>query len=145
MFKQICFTQLEILKAKRTKQDTKDLNATLLKQMEAAKLQPKQNYGDTTADTQTFGTLIDKWENTRPIPEVSEELKDVDNLSKYVRVFFMGHLCKMFGINNAYADEYEEYMSKYTVTKPEYNDDEGSDAIYEAIFGNNDYEDDGDI
>ena len=135
MFKQICFTQLEILKAKRTKQDTKDLNATLLKQMEAAKLQPKQNYGDTTADTQTFGTLIDKWENTRPIPEIDEELKDVDNIKKYINVFFRGHLAKMLGIDSGYSDEYEEYMEQYTVNKPEYDDDESGSAIYDAIFG----------
>ena len=83
MFKQICFTQLALLKATRAKQDTKDLNATLLKQLEAAKLQPRQNKGETMAETQTFGTLIDKWENTRPIPEIDEDLQDVDKIGLY--------------------------------------------------------------
>ena len=46
-----------------------------------------------------FGTLIDKWENTRPIPEIDEELKDVDNIGVYLDVFFKGHLAKMMGMN----------------------------------------------
>ena len=135
MFKQICFTQLELQRAMRAKLDTKDLNATLLKQLEAAKLQPKQNKGDTTSETQTFGTLIDKWENTRPIPEIDEDLKDVDKIGLYLDVFFKGHLAKMMGMKNGLSRLYEKYMAKYTVKKPEYNDDEDGEALFDAIFG----------
>lgn len=59
MFKQICFTQLNLLKAQRLGEDTKDINATYLKQLEAAKLQPKQNKGEAVSENQTFGTLIE--------------------------------------------------------------------------------------
>jgi hypothetical protein len=135
MFKQICFTQLELLKANRTKQDTKDLNATFLKQLEAAKLQPKQNASETVADTQTFGTLIDKWENTRPIPEVEDSLKDVDKIGKYINIFFRGHLSKMVGIKNDYCKAYEDFMKKYSVKKPEYDSDGNSEALFDSIFG----------
>ena len=135
LFKQICFTQLDLFKANRSGQDTKTLNDTLIKQLDAAKLQPKQNAGDTTADNQTLGTLIDKWENTRPIPEIDEELRDVDKISKYISVFFFGHLCKMIGVDNDYARQYEEYMKEYTVDKPEYTDDDADEAIYHAMFG----------
>lgn len=135
VFKQICFTQLELQRAMRAKLDTKDLNATLLKQLEAAKLQPKQNKGDTTSETQTFGTLIDKWENTRPIPEIDEDLKDVDKIGLYLDVFFKGHLAKMMGMKNGLSRLYEKYMAKYTVKKPEYNDDEDGEALFDAIFG----------
>lgn len=136
VFKQICFTQLELLKATRAKQDTKDLNATFLKQLEAAKLQPKQNSGDTMADNQTFGTLIDKWENTRPIPEPEEEFKDVDNIALYLDVFFKGHLAKMMGLKNGLSNLYTKYIEKYTVKKPEYDVDEDSEVLFDAIFGN---------
>ena len=135
LFKQICFTQLELFKANRAGRDTKTLNDTLIKQLDAAKLQPKQNAGDTTADNQTLGTLIDKWENTRPIPEIDDELKDVDKIGKYISTFFFGHLCKMIGIDNDYAREYEDYMKAYTVDKPEYTEDDADEAIYHAMFG----------
>lgn len=141
LFKQICFTQLDLLKANRAGADTKNLNDTLIKQLDAAKLQPKQNMGDTTADNQTLGTLIDKWENTRPIPEIDEELRDVDKIGRYISVFFFGHLCKMIGVDNDYARQYDEYMNKYTVDKPEYAEDDADEAIYHAMFGG-DTEDD---
>ena len=136
VFKQICFTQLELLKATRRGEDTKDLNTTFLKQLEAAKLQPKQSSGDTTAETQTFGTLIDKWENTRPIPEIDEDLKDVDKIGKYINVFFKGHLSKMMGIKNSFCKAYDDFMKKYSVEKPEYEtEDYDSEALFDAIFG----------
>lgn len=136
MFKQICFTQLSIWKAERARVDTKDLQATFLKQLEAAKLQPKQNKGDTVSEAQTFGTLIDKWENTRPIPEVDEDLKDVDKIGLYLDVFFRGHLAKMMGLKNGLSHLYDKFMQKFTVKKPEYNDDEDGEALFDAIFGN---------
>lgn len=141
IFKQICFTQLELLKAARAKQDTKDLTATFQKLLDTAKLQPKQNSGDTTANTQTFGTLIDKWENTRPLPEIDEDLRDVDKIGLYLDVFFRGHLAKMMGLKNGLSNLYTKFIKKYTVEKPEYNDDEDGEALFDAIFGNASAED----
>ena len=115
--------------------EIKQLNDAYIKLLDSAKLQPKQNAGDTTAENQTLGTLIDKWENTRPIPEVDEELKDVDKIGKYISVFFFGHLCKMIGVDNDYSRQYNEYMKKYTVEKPEYTEDDADEAIYHAMFG----------
>lgn len=135
VFKRLCFKQLEILKATQKGEDTKDLDATFQKLLETAKLQPKQNAGDTTADNQTFGTLIDKWENTRPLPEIDEELKDVDKIALYINIFFKGHLAKMMGLKNGLSNLYTKFMKKYTVEKPEYDGDENSDALFDAIFG----------
>ena len=135
MFKQICFTQLELLKATRAKEDTKDLTATFQKLLETAKLQPKQNSGDTTSDNQTFGTLIDKWENTRPVPEPEDDLKDVDKIGLYIDTFFRGHLAKMMGLKNGFSRLYDKYMAKYTVERPEYDDDEDNEVLFDAIFG----------
>lgn len=136
VFKRLCFKQLEILKATQRGEDTKDLDATFQKLLETAKLQPKQNSGDTTADNQTFGTLIDKWENTRPLPEIDEELKDVDKIGWYIDVFFKGHLSKMMGLKNGLSNLYTKFMKKYTVEKPEYSDEENSEVLFDAIFGN---------
>lgn len=142
LIKQICFVQLDLLKANRSGDDTKDLNLTLTKLMDAAKLQPKQNAGDTTADNQTLGTLIDKWENTRPIPEIDEELKDVDKIGAYIDTFFRGHLAKMAGIKNGFSNLYDKFMSRYTASKPEYIEDEDSESLFEAVFGSASLEDD---
>lgn len=136
VFKRLCFKQLEILKATQRGEDTKDLDATFQKLLETAKLQPKQNSGDTTADNQTFGTLIDKWENTRPLPEIDEELKDVDKIGWYIDIFFRGHLSKMMGLKNGLSNLYTKFMKKYSVEKPEYNDEENSEILFDAIFGN---------
>lgn len=135
VFKRLCFKQLEILKATRKGEDTKDLDATFQKLLETAKLQPKQNSGDTTADNQTFGTLIDKWENTRPLPEIDEELKDVDKIGWYIDTFFKGHLAKMMGLKNGLSNLYTKFMKQYTIEKPEYDGDENSEALFDAIFG----------
>lgn len=138
VFKRLCFKQLEILKATQKGEDTKDLDATFQKLLETAKLQPKQNAGDTTADNQTFGTLIDKWENTRPLPEIDEELKDVDKIGYYVDTFFKGHTCKMLNVKNAFSNLYSSMMKKFTVNKPEYNldeDDYDSELNFDTIFG----------
>ena len=141
VFKRICFTQLELLKATRAKDDTKDLNATFQKLLDTAKLQPKQNSGDTTANTQTFGTLIDKWENTRPIPEIDEDLRDVDKIGLYLDIFFKGHLAKMMGLKNGLSNLYSKFMKKYTVEKPEYDDNEDGEVLFDAIFGNSNMDD----
>ena len=140
VFKQICFTQLELLKATKAKQDTKDLTETFRKLLDTAKLQPKQNSSDTMSDAQTFGTLIDKWENTRPLPEIDEQLQDVDKIGLYMDVFFRGHLSKMMGIKNAFSNLYTKFIKKYTVNKPEYDSDDSSEVIFDAIFGNHDSE-----
>ena len=135
VFKRICFKQLEILKATRLGEDTKNLDDTFQKLLDTAKLQPKQNSSEAMSDAQTFGTLIDKWENTRPLPEIDEELKDVDKIGLYLDVFFKGHLAKMMGLKNGFSRLYNKYMKQYTVEKPEYESDEDSEALFDAIFG----------
>ena len=136
IFKRLVFKQLEILKATRSGGDTKDLDASFQKLLETAKLQPKQNSGEAMSDAQTFGTLIDKWETTRPLPEIDEELKDVDKIALYTDVFFKGHLAKMMGLKNGLSNLYTKFMKKYTVEKPEYDDDGDSEVLFDAIFGN---------
>ena len=135
VFKRICFKQLEILKATRLGEDTKNLDATFQNYLDTAKLQPKQNASETTAENQTFGTLIGKWENERPLPDIDEELKDVDKIGLYLDVFFKGHLAKMMGLKNGHSRLYSQYMKQYTVEKPEYESDEDSEALFDAIFG----------
>lgn len=135
VFKRLCFKQLEILKATRKGEDTKDLDATFQKLLDTAKLQPKQNSGDAMSDAQTFGTLIDKWENTRPIPEVEEELKDVDKIGLLIHTFYTGHMAKVLNLPSSLTALYDKFIKKYTVEKQEYSNDSDNEALFNSIFG----------
>lgn len=135
LFQRLAFTKLSLHKAALAKQSTKDLEQTYQKLMETANLQPRQTSGDAAGDYQSFGTLIQKWEETDPIPETDEELKDVDNIGLYIDVFFKGHTAKMLGIKNAFSNLYDAFMEKYTVKKPEYQEESGNQALFDLIFG----------
>ena len=83
---------------------------------------------DQLADTNTFGTLIKKWEDEHPIPEPAPEWKDVDGIRKYINTWFLGHLCKMFRIENDVTAEYDEELAKYTVEVPSFQLEEEEDV-----------------
>ena len=136
LFKQICFCQLNLLKANRKGLDTKDLNRTLLNLLDSANIQPKQ-VSSNNADNNVIGMRIANWEQNEPLPdliEIDEELKDVDKIGRYIDVFFKGHLSKSIGLKNGFSKLYEKFMKKYTVNKPEYEDDDISDAVFDSIF-----------
>lgn len=135
LFKRICFKELEIDKAQKSGKDTKELDATLQNLMGSLNVKPSQKTSNTLTDNLTFGQLIDKWEQEKPIPEPDEEFKDVDKIGLYIDVFFKGHLSKMMGLKNAFSSLYEKFMSKYTVTKPQYDEDFDSEALFDQIFG----------
>lgn len=45
-----------------------------------------------------MGTLIQKYEETRPLPEIDPELADVDKIGTYIDAFYRGHASKMLGL-----------------------------------------------
>lgn len=93
-----------------------------------ANIKPCKVNDNTLADQNTFGTLIKKWEEHDPISDPDPAWKDVDGIKHYITVWFFGHLCRMFGVKNDAADEYEREVEQYTVHPPEYDDDaEGVD------------------
>lgn len=135
VFKRICFKQLEILKATRCGEDTKNLDDTFNKLLETAKLQPKQNKGETVSEAQTLGTLIDKWENTRPIPEVEEELKDVDKIGLLIHIFFTGHMAKVLNLPSSLSNLYNKFIKKYSVEKHIDSGESDNEVLFDKIFG----------
>ena len=140
LVKRLCFKQLEIYKATKAGNNTKDLDASFQSLLNSANLSPKQIISD-EQDVHSFGQLIQKLENTRPVAEIDEELKDVDKIGLYIDVFFKGHLAKMMGLKNGLSRLYSKFMKKYTVEKPEYKDDETNEALFDAIFGNANFDD----
>jgi len=135
LFKRVCFKELDIDKAQKEGRDTKELDKTLQELLGSLNLKPSQNNSNALTEAKTFGQLIEKWENEKPIPEPDEEFKDVDRIGLYIDVFFKGHLSKMMGLKNGFSSLYEKFMHKYTVKKPEYDEDTDSEVLFEQIFG----------
>ena len=86
----------------------------------SANLKPSQKTDPATKEQDTFGTLIMKLEKERPVPEPNPEWEDVDDISKYVDAYFLGHLSKLLHVENDAAEAYENELKKNTVTPPEY-------------------------
>lgn len=126
LFKSLCITQLTIQKAQK-RGSTKDITDAMKMFQDllgTANLKPSQTNDNALADQNTFGTLIKKWENERPISEPDEEWEDVDGIKKYIDTYFFGHLCKTVEVKNDYEEMYTREMEKYTVKPPEYEESE---------------------
>ena len=137
LFERLACKKLEIMKVTKFGGNTKDLDKSYQELMNSANILPRQNSLDALSEGQTLGTLIEKWENERPIPECDPELADVDHIGQYIDVFFRGHMAKTLGLKNPFTRLYENFIKKYTVNKPEYDEDSDSEELFEQIFGNN--------
>ncbi len=138
LFKRIAKAELNCEKADATgdTKKIKEANDNLQNLMGSAQIKPNQTNDNTLAETNTFGTLIQKWEEEEPIPEPSPEWQDVDGIGKYFRVWVLGTLLKMFNLPNPYQDEFDKEMERYTAHKPESVEDDVADtSLREAIFG----------
>lgn len=135
LFERLCFKKLEIFKATREGRSTKDLDRSYQDLMNTANITPKQNSLDAMSEGQTLGQLIEKWETERPIPECDPDLADVDKIGLYIDVFFKGHMAKLLNLKNPLQRIYENFMKKYTVTKPEYDEESDSEELFDKIFG----------
>ena len=107
IFERLSFKKWEINKATKSGQSTKDLDKTYQELMTTANIAPRQTSMDSMADAQTFGTLIQKYEETRPLPEIDPELEDVDKIGLYIDSFYRGHMSKMLGLKNRFSNIYE--------------------------------------
>jgi hypothetical protein len=131
LFQEVAHQRLTI-KKKREKGDSVDKELkTLQDLLGSANVKPVQETGANAAEQSTFGTLIKKFENERPIPEPDEAWKDVDGIMKYIRIWFLGHLCKMLNIKNEYSDEYEEELNRYRVEAPKFDENDEKEGASE--------------
>lgn len=139
LFQRICCKELEINKAQKSGKDTKEMDRTLQDLMGSLQVKPNQSNSNALTEAKTYGQLIQRWEDEydggKPIPEPDEEFKDVDKIGLYIDVFFKGHLAIAAGIKNAFSRLYDNFMAKYTVTKPQYNEDTDTEELFDQIFG----------
>lgn len=118
IIKEICLTQLDIKKRREKGEKVDAQLKTLQDLLGSGNLKPVQETGANAVDQETFGTLIKKYENERPIPQPDPEWEDVDGIGKYIRTFFLGHLTRMVGVKNQFEEEYWKEIDKYTVQEP---------------------------
>lgn len=121
LFYEVAQTRLDIKKKRQQGASVDKELKTLQDLLGSANIKPAQESAASSSEQVTFGTLIKKFENEKPIPEPLEEWTSEDWIRKYVVVWFLGHLCKMMNIANPYKDEYEEEIGKYTI-KPDGED-----------------------
>lgn len=118
IYRNIALAQLDIRIAREKGNKTSDAQEALQKLMNSANILPKQTSDNPFAETQTFGTMLKKFEETRPLPEPDPAWKDVDGIRRYIDTWFYGHLSKALGVKNENAAKYAEEVEKYTVDRP---------------------------
>lgn len=125
LFQEASHQRLTIKRLREAGKSVEKELKTLQDLLGSANIKPVQETGANASEQATFGTLIKKYENERPIPEPDEAWKDVDGIQKYMKVWFFGHFAKMLGMKNDVSSMYEEEVSEYKVEAPEYQEDEG--------------------
>lgn len=118
LFRNIALAQLDVRIARENGGKVTDAQKALQDLMNSANILPKQNSDNILADTQTFGTLLKRYEDTDPIPEPDERWRDVDGIRRYMNTWFRGGLGKALKINNENTTLYEDAtreMERYTV------------------------------
>ena len=135
LLRQIAMLEIDINKARADGRAVDKMMSTLSSLLSSlSKPTKKKDDISSSAVNTPFGVWIKRWEDERPVPEIDEDLKDVDHIVKYIQVWFFGHLCKMLGIKNSYSKLYEEEIARLRVDRPEY-DDEDDDTLLYDIFG----------
>lgn len=123
LIREICLVQLDIRVARANKRDVKNELRAYNDLLTAANLKPVQETGNLANESSSFGLLIKKWEDTRPIQDDTEWKKN-DSIGEYLKVWFTGHLMRMFSLENKDEEDYYKEINKYTVVASE---DEGDD------------------
>ena len=135
LIRQICNLEIDINRDRAAGKPVDKLSAQINSLVGSMKLKPAQKDDtDSSYDRTPMGVWIKRWEDQRPIPEVDESLQDVDHIGWYISVFFLGHLCKMLNLKTKYSRMYDEAMEKLRVERPEYDDEDEEEFLYD-IFG----------
>lgn len=126
LIRQICSLELDINRDRAAGRSVEKSVTALNQLLGSANLKPvqkKQDDVDAALASTPLGVWLYRYENKRPLPEIDDDLKDVNGIRKYVFTW-MGHLCKMLGIKNAYSQMYEGEIARLRVDRPEYDGDD---------------------
>ena len=132
---QICSLEIDINRARASGKAVDKMIQTLNVLLGSANLKPvqkKQDEMDSALSSTPLGVWLYRYENKRPLPEIDDQLKDVNGIRKYVFTW-MGHLCKMLGLKNAYSQLYEAEVNRLRVERPEYDGDDDETFMNEIM------------
>ena len=137
LIRQACNLEIDINRARVEGKAIDKLVSALNNVLGGANLKPAQKKDDLDASLANtpMGVWLYRYENLRPLPEVDEDLKDVNGTKKYMFTW-MGHLCKMLGIKNGYTRLYEEEIGRLRVERPEYDDEDDESLLIDAYAEN---------
>lgn len=128
ILRQICNIEIDINKERAAGRSIEKYVNTLNNLIGSMGLKPSQQK-DQEDSFIPFGVEIARWEEENPIIELDEDFRDIDGVQKNVLAWFLGSLCKTAGINNDYSSYFEGEVAKYTVERPEYNDEDDDTDI----------------
>ena len=135
LIRQICSLELDINRDRVAGRSVDKSVTALNALLGSANLKPTQKRAEendaSLADT-PLGVWLYRYENKRPLPEIDEELKDVNGIKRYVFTW-MGHLCKMLGIKNGYTKLYEDEIARLRVEKPEYDGEDDETMMTDVL------------
>ncbi len=138
LIRMICLSQLNIQNCQQNGSKITEAMKAFQDLLASCNLQPRQNTSNEDfIEQNTFGTMIRMVENERPVAERDPEWEDVDGIKNYIDTYVYGHLAKVAHIENENADKYNAELAKYTVTRPDYYDDENSQetSLLDKIIG----------
>ena len=140
LIRQICALEVDINRDRAAGKSVDKYVTVLNTLLGSANLKPvqkKQDETDASLANTPLGVWLYRYENKRPLPEVDEDLKDVNGIKKYIFTW-MGHLCKMLGVKNTYSQMYEDEIAKLRVEHPEYDGDDDETMMSEVLSGDGD-------
>lgn len=136
LYKQICLLEASINRDTSLGKNVSQSMTTLTNLLGSLNLKPSQKKDDADAELENMplGVGIQKWEESRPLPETPEKLKDIRGTIKNITTWYLGHACKMVGLRNSYTKLYEEAVEELRVKHPEYDEEDDDTMLYD-IFG----------
>lgn len=144
LYKQLCLQQvnvnLNMMSGKSIDGSQKVISDILAK----LGISPDQQTDEDEAsiiESTPMGLWIRRWEDKRPLPEEDEDMKDHNNVIRYIHTWFFGHIGKMLGIKSPYTKMYEDEINKFRVERPDLADVDDDDIINDE-FGEGDGVDD---
>ena len=121
LFKAISLAQLTMQKA-QIGGDIKEIETsakTFQSLLDSLNITPKKKSGSVLNDTETFGTLIKKLENERPVSDPDPAWADVDKIRHYLETWFLGHLCNLVDVKSDVEAQYLDELAKFSVSSPD--------------------------
>ena len=135
IIRQICSLELDINRDRAAGRSVdKSVTAlnTLLGSANLKPVQKKQDEADSSLTNTPLGVWLYRYENKRPLPDIDDDLKDVNQIRRYVFTW-MGHLCRMLGIKNTYSKMYDDEIARLRVERPEYDGDDDETLMMDVL------------